>query len=84
MEDPGYDSYQDPRLQPPDEPEDTPRDAYESCIHANACLTQHKRCKPVYGEPWDALGCYDCMEWRSYDDCPMRKSGIMRCEGRCR
>lgn len=45
MDDPGYSSYQDSRLIPPDinEPDVTPSDCYEDCAHASACRMQLAR-----------------------------------------
>lgn len=37
MEDPGYSSYQDPRLQPPEEHDD-PVAEFDRCIHSCACM----------------------------------------------
>ena len=62
--DSGYESYQDARLQPPDETEMTPAECHENCIHAKACA----RIVRGVGEVFDAaleLGCGDCEE---YDD----------------
>ena len=80
MEDSGYGSFQDPRLQPQPEVEKSEGQLmYEACVHAGACLAQRMRCKPVYGTEWDELGCDGCGQ---YDDqiCPLQLSGTMRCK----
>ena len=75
MTDSGYGSYQDSRLQPPDEAEMTPTDCMEECVHAEACRAQLERLRG-YDVNEDAaywmdtlatdLGCgEDCDE---YDD----------------
>lgn len=71
MLDPGYATYQDPRLIP-DQDDDlyTPQDFYESCTHQDACFMQWKRANPnadcskleFLGEPACVLGCSE--------DCP--------------
>ena len=66
-------TYRDPRLQPMDEPEETPSECFEGCFHKLACRRQLIRCG-LWHEPeeeivgWesriaDALGCgEDCEE----------------------
>lgn len=68
----GYSSYQDPRLQPPDEPDPTPAECWEWCIHGEVCRMHLER---LYGRDvdedrrgWkdyiaDELGCSDCEYW---------------------
>ena len=71
MLDCGYTSYQDPRLQPPEEPEETAADFYESCVHAGAChrqLVKNGMWADDDGFGWvdrlaGTLGCKDCEEW---------------------
>jgi len=49
MDDPGYTSYQDPRLQPPEADDDlTPVDCWEACSHAEACRMQLARLRGWY------------------------------------
>ena len=67
-------TYQDPRLQPPEEPGWGPADYYEGCAHALACRMQWERahCEWYMGQfaslnllAAEALGCgedCDCYE----------------------
>lgn len=41
MEDPGYSSYQDPRLQPPEEYDD-PVAEFDRCTHRFACMRLYR------------------------------------------
>ena len=80
MEDSGYSTNQDPRLQPQLEIEISEgQRMYESCVHALACVNQHSRISPIYGDTWEELGCDGCSV---FDDqlCPLRLAGTMRCE----
>jgi len=72
MDDPGYEDYQDPRLQPPgiDEPDEmTPAECWERCVHSGACLRMLKRIidfdlmQPDDEEIADRLECEWCDEW---------------------
>lgn len=63
MAESGYASYLDPRLQPPEEQEETPQEVMERCDHCNACL---RLCAMLhYGsdDPWDVMECVDCDYW---------------------
>ena len=57
------------------------RERHETCVHADACEYQHKRCKPMYGPVWRELGCGACDHFDG-QHCPMSWSGTMRCERR--
>lgn len=75
MEDTGYATYQDPRLQPGPEAEDTPVDVMRRCAHSGACLRVMGRlCFGVdsyadtlpdeaaeRAERW--MDCAECDEW---------------------
>ena len=71
--DPGYSSYQDPRLQPPyiaaPIEEETPVGSYRSCSHQYACRRMLKRIidfellDPDDEEIADRLECEWCDEW---------------------
>ena len=56
---------------------------FDECIHADACLDTAKRLTPIYGRPNDMLRCDDCERFEKdpCSICPMRLSGMMRCEG---
>ena len=67
-------TYRDPRLQPTEEPDETPGDFFEECAHELACRRQLIRCG-LWHEPeeeiagWvdriaEALGCgEECEEY---------------------
>ena len=72
MDDPGYSSYQDPRLIPPSisDPDPTPEDIYHDCSHASACKRIYcMRTCVVYPEDTSdemmalILECERCNEW---------------------
>lgn len=72
MDDPGYSSYQDSRLIPPDinEPdEESAAGSYHTCAHSGACLRMLKRTvdfellDPNDEEIADHLECEWCDEW---------------------
>jgi len=72
MDDPGYSSYQDSRLIPPDinEPdEESAVGSYHTCAHSGACLRMLKRTvdfellDPDDEEIADHLECEWCDEW---------------------
>jgi hypothetical protein len=59
----GYTSYNDSRLQPPEDDEMTPAECYMTCAHAKACKRIFER---ETGELYDAaleLACDLCDQW---------------------
>ena len=79
----GFKTYQDPRLTPPEEPEETPREVMVSCAHASACV---RACDVALSgnadEPELLLGCADCPEWEGIakrpTDAEMLEAGWVR------
>jgi len=68
--DPGYSSYNDPRLIPPDInelDEESNRDAYDRCIHCAACsrvvLLLSGQAMVGVHRLADVLECAECDEW---------------------
>lgn len=70
MEQAGYTSYRDPRLQPPDEPAEEPVDVMDRCVHCAACQhvwLNHIDARKLAG--WEdemarELGCEFCELWK--------------------
>ena len=63
----GYVSYNDPRLQPPEDDEMTPAECWEHCIHGTACVGLLVRLSEVktisIDRAAETMGCADCDEW---------------------
>lgn len=71
MEDSGYESYQDPRLIPPDEHEN-PVAVFSACIHSGACMRLYREfVNDAEGAEWIDEMCRDmrcgenCLEFES-------------------
>ena len=58
------------------------KNIYEACLHREACIRIAKSRAPIYGTPWESLGCCGCEEWED-EFCPMRLAGTMRCDEKC-
>ena len=52
-------TYRDPRLQPMDEPEETPAECFECCVHNMACRRQLMRCGLWYEADEEIVGWAD-------------------------
>lgn len=69
----GYESYHDPRLQPPEDGEPTAEECRERCVHCAACA----RAVELMGEDdvADFLGCDSCDQWEPMH---LRRATVVR------